>query len=846
MAMLAAGSGLGTLGLRRSGGWLAGLAVCLAVVVLLPGCGGCRRAAVPKTPEDAEEALAQRQEKLRKPERKPDLEVGFPPKNTPLLACQPHEPKPDRSWYKPRHLTVATLPAKSNHFDLVGDLETTVLDGRGDPIRLEGMPFTMSGLRPIALSKGRRKIIEPLLFVPGDEPVAAISCRIRGRKGTGVDWQTRPILARMPAYQYHFVVLARLPELYGYVKDLDSLKAPTGLQGRDPVGAYYRIALLEAQGRVALPSRGLCWTSIAYVLWDDADPETLSLDQQLALLDWLHWGGQLIISGPDSLDTLRGSFLTEYLPVSSWPTRELTAADFDELNRRWTLPIHDSPGRPLEPLKSWTGVELKKVSQARDVPGTGGLLVERRVGRGRVVVSAFRLGERTFKTWPSCDGFFNACLLGRPPRRFGIDEVGDVNVAWADNPALQLDPRRTCNLRYFARDAVEKFELPAVPNQGMMFGYRQESEDVFGSDVASWNDFSSVANLARESLQRAAKIEIPERTFVVWVVAGYLVVLVPINWGLFRLLGRVEWAWVAAPGIAVICTLIVIRMARLDIGFARSATEIAVVELQSDYPRAHVTRYTALYTSLSTAYELYSEDPGAQILPLAGAGPSSESSSGGGGKIEWCYGKDVGLRGFRVRSNLTGFTHTEQMVDLGGSLVLTTSGFGATVANRTRYTVHGAGLMHKDEQGNVRTAWLGTLEPGASVEANFKRAALSDNGGSLWEAQRNRSKRTAREAPEGELNLRALCELAEATSDVVRQGRGTVTNERLALLPGEYRLVGWLDEEVPGLEIKPAAPQSRHAALVVAHLRYGFERDPKPDANTRADVTRIPLRTLTP
>ena len=325
--------------------------------------------------------------------------------------------------------------------------------------------------------------------------------------------------------------------------------------------------------------------------------------------------------------------------------------------------------------------------------------------------------------------------------------------------------------------------------------------------------------------------------FVVWVVGAYLLVLVPVNWGLFRLLGRVEWAWVAAPAIAVVCTLIVIRMARLDIGFARSATEIAVVELQGDHPRAHVTRYTALYTSLSTGYELRSEDPGAQILPFSAGGSSSESSSGG--KVTCCYGKDVSLRDFRVRSNLTGFTHTEQMVDLGGSLALKDAAGRPRVVNQTQYTVHEAGLIRKDEQGNVQTAWLGTLEPGASVGPDFRRAALSDEGGSLWEAQRNRSKRTPSEAAEGELNLRALCELAEATSDVGRQGQGGVAKQRLALLPGEYRLVGWLDEEIPGLQIKPAAPQTQRAALVVAHLRYGFEQDLRRDANTRADIERI-------
>ena len=46
----------------------------------------------------------------------------------------------------------------------------------------------------------------------------------------------------------------------------------------------------------------------------------------------------------------------------------------------------------------------------------------------------------------------------------------------------------------------------------------------------------------------------------------------------------------------------VINLAQLNIGFARAQNEIAVVEIQGDYPRAHVARYTALYTSLVTGY----------------------------------------------------------------------------------------------------------------------------------------------------------------------------------------------------------------------------------------------------
>ena len=137
-----------------------------------------------------------------------------------------------------------------------------------------------------------------------------------------------------------------------------------------------------------------------------------------------------------------------------------------------------------------------------------------------------------------------------------------------------------------------------------------------GAGAGGVERFQSGGRAARKALQSAARIEIPNRSFVMWVVVVYLLVLVPANWALFRSLKRVEWAWVAAPLIAVVCTGTVIRMAQLDIGFVRSQTELAVVEMQGDYARGHVTRYNALYTSLATSYGFQCDDPGAVVLPF--------------------------------------------------------------------------------------------------------------------------------------------------------------------------------------------------------------------------------------
>ena len=54
--------------------------------------------------------------------------------------------------------------------------------------------------------------------------------------------------------------------------------------------------------------------------------------------------------------------------------------------------------------------------------------------------------------------------------------------------------------------------------------------------TVTWQDPLQMAQAARTSLQNAARIEVPDRWFVVLFVAGYLFVLVPLNWLLFRLL----------------------------------------------------------------------------------------------------------------------------------------------------------------------------------------------------------------------------------------------------------------------------------------------------------------------
>ena len=60
---------------------------------------------------------------------------------------------------------------------------------------------------------------------------------------------------------------------------------------------YYRLVLPMDPQRPLLSPHPLTWTTISHVIWDGMPPETLASAQQEAMLDWLHWGGQIILVG---------------------------------------------------------------------------------------------------------------------------------------------------------------------------------------------------------------------------------------------------------------------------------------------------------------------------------------------------------------------------------------------------------------------------------------------------------------------------------------------------------------------------------------------------------------------
>ncbi|MBC8355542.1 MAG: hypothetical protein H8E66_26490 [Planctomycetes bacterium] len=883
--------------------------LCLAMtgVVLMTGCRGCNN-----------DPLVERDKKLEdeeKKKKKPKDDFEFQ-----LARTVPADDTLAAPLVKPGHWITVAHDLKANNRNVQAVLHTKATDRNGKPFFVDDTPFMLSSSRPAPLPKGQEKRFETPYFVPraaADEEGKTVGLHreLRAAPSGNLlenDWQ--PAM-NMDGYQYFFMVLAADPDRYGYIKRLPSVSAPTADDYTTDTYLYYRVLLPQLDRIAPLPTNPLTWTSIAYILWDDADPNMLTPDQCQAMLDWLHWGGQLVISGPNTLEKLKGTFLDDFLPASVSKTTEIDQAAIDEINGYWALPNKKLGGlRTLDvlPGKPLIGVQLEKHPAAEPVANTGGLVLERQIGGGRIVVTAFSLSDRTIVNWGSFDSFFNACLLRRPKRVFRVESMLP-DARWADyHHSLVTDARLVTTLRYFTRDIghfasivrprdyVEPGEEIKETIDARQMGSPQEMEprptqqdlDPTGDDthflgypfrpksgMAAWNDQSGASDASREALKVAAGISIPKGDFVLKVLAVYLIVLAPLNWGFFRMMGRVEWAWVAAPIMAIVGAVAVVRLAQLDIGFARSVTEIGIVETQGDYSRAHVTRYTALYTSLSDSYDLVFDDAGSLAQPFSAnpdfvLGPHDTTYT-----VSLRRDKELRLSGFQVASNSTQTVHCEQMADLGGTFRLTgDDATGFRLENGTPITLRHVGVLRRTLGGKLQTCWIDDLPSGMDLAVRFDAEADGKARMKQWdeasvtfsfERQADQLLKKHDDDNDKKLSVEEIADVPEVATafrnfDQRESGSNSgdghwdrgellswcrssrfgelslgqlvdLASQGLRLRPGDVRLVGWSEEDLPGMAIRPTSAQEARRNLFLVHLKRGPLPEPMPDVNTIAD-----------
>ena len=760
----------------------------------------------PPEPVDESAPLTERLKALDDPE---SLKAKLEKKAKPPLEIFRSQVAPfDATPYiKAHHWSTLALELRANQADYDGLLRTA-------PVPLLGMPQAMTYGREARLVKEQQSRLGFQVMIPWHRSQLDVDLLRPDAIRPDMAWPAN--LLKLEPHQMLVTVLAREPGDYMPWRRMRAVLPPSRL---DTVGTggiedrlYYRLVIPLEATRPMLSAHPLTWTTTSHVLWDGLPPESLNPGQQQALVDWLHWGGQLVVAGGAgrNLATLRESFLGRYLPAD--PTGEaigLTQADLQPMADAYPPPWKDpaeggdaqdlrgyDPGRPTNanvylapvPIRPppgrpayLTGLAPREgATPLRLGEGSKHLLgAEWRVGRGRVTLLAINPTEPTFANWPGLDTFVRRVVLRRREEVLTADEDGFRPLAGPDLTWV----------RYLSRDLDAKEPGEPDPNDKLP-----------RAPVAAWLDSAGIPSACRSALEDASGISIPGRPFVLRVILLYSLCLVPLNWLVCRyILSRRELAWVVVPLLALGFAVAVERGAANEQGFDSASDEIDLLEIQGAYPRAHLSRFAALYSTGRVRYAIrYPGDLDALALPLNTEGGLKGDEVS---QSTWSSAPVPTLSGFSVQPRSLAMFRAEQMVDLRGTITLTTPQDAAgRILNRTDLELRDAAIV----EPGADPVPLGTIPPGGSVEV----------GGTA----------PAAPAAAGWTDRGRFLKMLQAYS------WGRPEDQ------GEKRLVAWVDGARRGQVIEPAVDRARGLTLVVAHLRHG--PPPGPDGPPYAPTGR--------
>ncbi len=762
-------------------------------------------------------------------------------------------------YVKANHWSTLGLELRANQVNFSGTLQT-------QPIALLDMPHEVVFRREAGLVKGQRSRLLLQIMTP------TISKELRLRLERPESLLPEEYLAGLRVLEPHqmlITVLTKGPnDAYGRWNQLPLMFPLSGTKSDSILydrQRYFRMVLPSDLEHPSLPAHPLTWTTISHVIWDGMAPETLSPSQQDAMLDWLHWGGQIVIVGGASptFAPLRESFLAPYLPAEANgqsgllstddlrtfsrayppPATTVEADEPIEATQRYETAFEDYGRRYKTPTpivvpkdKPFYVASLTPKPGARVIDfGKTGLPpfgVEWRVGRGRVLMIGASINDPVLTAWSGYSTMLRRIVFRRPEESLAEELRYNGNSAGgylAPRYESLSGPDLTWT-RIFGRDLGATIrrvklddEIDMTPPTGTQVGAvtvpprstpavltRPSSPPAnllnvyapFQVPVAEWIDTSALPKMSCEKLEHASGIEIPGHKFVLIVIVAYVITLVPLNWLFCRLaFGRREWAWLFVPVLALGFAIVVERAAAYDVGYDSACNEIDVIETFGNYPRGHLSRFASLYTTGRVRYSI--SFPGD---PSALALPLNTGRSIRGEDVQQSVFQATPtptLTDFQVQPRSLAMYRAEQYQNLSGTVFLTEEAGVRTIVNQMGLTLRDAILVEVGTKSS-RTIRLGTIEPKATVEVKGDESTTEDyRKPEILGLKKNQVD------PANFLDLIVRSSVAGRPEDV-----------------GEVRLIAWTDAQQGGQTIDPPVDVHQGFTMVVAHLKHGPTPDP--------------------
>ena len=784
-------------------------------------------------------------------------------------------------WYQTRH----KLKANFGDEALVASIFEIDRDENPIPPWTQGIPMQFE--RNLSLAKGQEKTIELKVLQPEDirpmdpsgttNPNVSIFTRYALRSIGSPLLEESFLLKPMSPYQYDMLVLSREVSPFTFWRGLDCIVWPLYEQdGKFRVTPHRIIDISEEELSNSFPNQLATMTSISHVVLNDASISRLNEEQQTAFRDWIHFGGTLIINGPEALASVEGSFLRSLAPLEQTSPGAFSDDMIDLLNNSWSLRFAKGERIPFAsevlrskamqiPLLQGTlasaqtdqaNSEGNAAREARWVPELEGLVAERLVGQGRIVMTAYPMNNAMFVNWPSYSAMIHNGILRKPARTASLGLEPRVEYV-GPYEGSEMNPSHNTRLRIWARDLDDS----TMRNRGEVLSTSAKSElesktKPKQTSYGAWNSRSRIVENATDTLRASSGINVPLVNSVIKWLAAYLLVLVPLNWIVFRLLGKLEYAWAAAPIIAVAGVFFIARGVRLDVGFTRSHTAIEFLELHNNYPRGVLSSYHALYTSLTTNYRvvlpdgsLVSNDQSTAedaidslrgtkangvITPMPSHVQRSVSDRGKLLEYRIADERGNGLQAFPVLSNTTGLVQSEEMIQLPGTIQCVPSEsisqaelnsdsnkYRWSVTNTSDVPLNDLAVLGIDDQGQFRIGSVDLVESQSTVEVVTEVEPENIRWLKKWGVQADQNsdgqqenqlgkRRNKKVQPEPSVPVNEELPLGGFLRDIC---------ERYPLGPNEWIAVGWTDKKLTNLQITPQTLQSSSRTIVLLHIR---------------------------
>ena len=814
--------------------------LCL-LLVQLGGCRGCSR--LKTTKETDEEALAK-----KKKERLVVSELKAIPFSSEIAS----------SILKPGHWYQANQKLKANYSDESLTATLSVINREKQKVSFAPSQSSIDFTRNVTLAVGQEKNIQLKFFQPevavtGDEPTKTPSALriLYSQRGIGTPVQEDDFFCNVLAgYQYNLVSLSRDPSRYTFWRGLDCIIWSSKQRMSDErISPYRVIDLNEDEIATQFPNRLYAMTSISHFVINDSSVSIMTTDQQQALQDWLYFGGTIILNGPEAIGGIETSFMKEVSPLLRTTNSLVTDDEIVSLNNTWSIQQILGERELLAPAKPIPKLSGELAAGAQWVKTMGpngesmsldGLVAEKLVGQGRVVMTTFPMTDNAFLRWQSYSSLIHNAILRKPNRAPSSGIEADTKFA-GEYEGTEQNPLHSTRLRIWARDlddSTKRTFASARKRKAEEQTYVDASTEfakLKRTSLGAWNPQSTVLVNARQCLQESSGITVPKINTIVKLLLGYLIVLVPLNWLFFRLFGRVELAWAAAPVIALAGAFFVARSVQLDVGFSRSQTSYGFLELHNGYSRGMLSSYTALYTSLSTNYRAVFEQDTGVVLPFTSTSGGKRSRSSIG-KISYWYADDAGagMQSVPVLSNTTGLFQAEEMVNLASKLTaeFDSDMTAVEIKNGLGFSLKDAGIVGVDSQGMLVSGWLGTTNEGASKRCELEIRETDNRWRQEWDRNPILARPTYMRAEDGTLwtekDLQDELYLGPMLEDLTT---------KYPLARGEFIAIGWTDQPLGELSITPVAKQKKQRTVILLHLNAADLSIAKPDTRIFAKIT---------